>query len=59
MRSRSNPRGALVNIRGLTEEQRGRGLVTVSAGNHAQALAWAARAAGCRATVVMPAWPSR
>lgn len=48
-------RGALVNIQGLTPDQRRRGLITVSAGNHAQALAWAARAAGCRATVVMPA----
>ena len=52
------PRGALVNIAGLGEEERARGLVTVSAGNHAQALAWAARASGCRATVVMPATAS-
>jgi threonine dehydratase len=49
------PRGALVNIRGLSDVQRGRGLITVSAGNHAQALAWAARESGCAATVVMPA----
>ncbi len=35
------------------------GVVTVSAGNHAQALAWGARAAGIRCTVVMPAAASR
>jgi threonine dehydratase len=48
------PRGALNKIRGLDEDARRRGVVTVSAGNHAQALAWAADAAGVRATVVMP-----
>jgi threonine dehydratase len=48
------PRGALNKIVGLDEAQRRRGVVTVSAGNHAQALAWAARTAGVRATVVMP-----
>ncbi|MEO7456029.1 MAG: pyridoxal-phosphate dependent enzyme, partial [Gemmatimonadaceae bacterium] len=35
------------------------GVVTVSAGNHAQALAWAAREAGARCTVVMPSTASR
>lgn len=49
------PRGALNKILSLSPEERGRGLVTVSAGNHAQAVAWAARAAGAAATVVMPA----
>ncbi|MGH9366799.1 MAG: threonine ammonia-lyase [Thermoanaerobaculia bacterium] len=49
------PRGALNKILSLSSEERGRGLVTVSAGNHAQAVAWAARAAGASATVVMPA----
>ncbi len=49
------PRGALVNLLRLTPEERSRGVITVSAGNHAQALAWAASAVGCPATVVMPA----
>jgi len=49
------PRGALNKVLGLTDAARRQGVVTVSAGNHAQALAWAARAAGVAATVVMPA----
>ncbi|MFN2387057.1 MAG: threonine/serine dehydratase [Thermoanaerobaculia bacterium] len=48
------PRGALNKILSLTPEERARGLVTVSAGNHAQAVAWAARIARATATVVMP-----
>src|SRR5262249_32491043 len=48
------PRGALNKILSLTPEAKGRGLVTVSAGNHAQAVAWAARIAGASAVVVMP-----
>lgn len=48
------PRGALNKILSLSPEERDRGLVTVSAGNHAQAVAWAARVAGAAATVVMP-----
>jgi threonine dehydratase len=47
-------RGALNKILSLTDEERARGLVTVSAGNHAAAVAWAARVAGCSAVVVMP-----
>ncbi len=47
-------RGALNAIRQLSPAERQRGVVGVSAGNHAQALAWAARAAGTRCTVVMP-----
>ena len=47
-------RGALNKVLGLEPEARRRGVVTVSAGNHAQALAWAARAAGVACTVVMP-----
>jgi threonine dehydratase len=47
-------RGALNRILSLSGEERGRGLVTVSAGNHAAAVAWAARVAGCSAVVVMP-----
>jgi len=47
-------RGVLNKLRHLTDEARARGVVTVSAGNHAQALAWGAREAGVKATVVMP-----
>ena len=47
-------RGALNALSQLHGAARDRGVVTVSAGNHAQALAWAARAAGVRCTVVMP-----
>ena len=47
-------RGALNKLRRLPAEQRERGLVTVSAGNHAQALAYAAAIEGIRCTVVMP-----
>jgi threonine dehydratase len=49
------PRGALNIVLSMSPERRARGLVTVSAGNHAQAVAWAARAAGVPCTVVMPA----
>src|SRR5260370_36407307 len=48
------PRGALNKVLSLSDEERGRGLVTVSAGNHAQAMAWAARIAGAVCAVVMP-----
>ena len=48
------PRGALTQVLSLSPGERARGLVTVSAGNHAQALAWAARIAGAACTVVMP-----
>ena len=47
-------RGALNKILSLEEAERRRGLVTVSAGNHAAAVAWAAKVAGCSAVVVMP-----
>ena len=47
-------RGALNRVLTLTAEERRRGLCTVSAGNHAAAVAWAARVAGCSAVVVMP-----
>lgn len=47
-------RGALNRVRSLDVDARARGVVTISAGNHAQALAWAATAAGVPATVVMP-----
>ena len=47
-------RGALNVVRGLSATGRKRGLVTASAGNHAQGVALAAREAGIEATVVMP-----
>lgn len=46
-------RGALNKIATLSPEERARGVITVSAGNHAQGVAWAAAAAGVSATVVM------
>ncbi len=52
-------RGALNRIMQLSDAERARGVVTVSAGNHAQALAWAAREGGVRCTVVMPEAASR
>jgi threonine dehydratase len=48
-------RGATHVIGGLSEQQLRRGVVAASAGNHAQAVAAAARAAGARAVLVMPA----
>jgi threonine dehydratase len=47
-------RGALNRLLTLPEDELARGLVTVSAGNHAAALAWAAAQLGAKATVVMP-----
>ena len=47
-------RGALNKVLTLTEEERKSGLITVSAGNHAQAVAWAARQVGASCAVVMP-----
>ena len=47
-------RGAFYKISTLTEEEKARGLVTASAGNHAQGVAYAAQAAGVQATIVMP-----
>lgn len=48
------PRGALNKVLSLTQAERNKGLVTVSAGNHAQAVAWAAREVGAPCVVVMP-----
>ncbi|MDH5760188.1 MAG: pyridoxal-phosphate dependent enzyme [Gemmatimonadota bacterium] len=47
-------RGALHRLLTLSDEDRGRGVITISAGNHAQATAWAASAAGVPSVVVMP-----
>ncbi len=52
-------RGALNAVASLSDAQRARGVVTVSAGNHAQAVAWAARRFAARAVVVMPEGASR
>lgn len=47
-------RGAYYKISTLNEEERSRGLITASAGNHAQGVAYAAKLAGLQATIVMP-----
>ena len=47
-------RGAYYKISTLSEEERERGLITASAGNHAQGVAYAAKCYGCKATIVMP-----
>ena len=47
-------RGAYYKISQLTPEERSRGLITASAGHHAQGVAYAAKLAGVKATVVMP-----
>jgi threonine dehydratase len=46
-------RGALNRLAELSDEERARGVITISAGNHAQAVAWAAREQGLDALVVM------
>ena len=54
-------RGACNNIACLSDEERARGVVASSSGNHGRALAWAARVAGVPATIVMPknAYPNK
>ena len=47
-------RGAYYKISTLTEEERAKGIITASAGNHAQGVAYAAKEFGCKATIVMP-----
>ena len=47
-------RGAYYKISTLTDEERAKGLITASAGNHAQGVAYAAKIYGCRAVIVMP-----
>lgn len=47
-------RGAYYKISTLTEEERQKGLITASAGNHAQGVAYAAKRYGLRAVIVMP-----
>ncbi|MEX1184068.1 MAG: threonine/serine dehydratase [Gemmatimonadota bacterium] len=52
-------RGVLNRLHQLTPAERERGLITVSAGNHAQAVAWGATLEGVRAIVVMPEHASK
>lgn len=47
-------RGAYYKISTLTDEERSKGLITASAGNHAQGVAYAAKAYGVKAVIVMP-----
>nr|WP_175485867.1 threonine ammonia-lyase, biosynthetic [Xenorhabdus japonica] len=47
-------RGAYAMIAGLTEEQKNKGVITASAGNHAQGVALSASKVGIKATIVMP-----
>ena len=48
-------RGVLNTLSTFTAEERKRGVISISAGNHAQAVAWGASAIGVRSTIVMPA----
>ncbi len=52
------PRGAFNNIMGIEPGKRARGVITISAGNHAQGVAWAAAQVGIPSVVVMPAGAS-
>ena len=47
------PRGVLNNLAALSPEERARGVISISAGNHAQALAWGAASEGLDALIVM------
>ena len=47
-------RGGYNSVNLLTDDERSRGVVAFSSGNHAQAVALAAQIHGCRATIVMP-----
>ncbi len=47
-------RGAYYKISMMSEEARGKGLITASAGNHAQGVAYAAQKFGCKVVIVMP-----
>ena len=47
-------RGAYYKISTLTKEQKEKGIITASAGNHAQGIAYAAKEFGCKAIIVMP-----
>ncbi len=49
------PRGVLNRLHHLPAAEKAKGVISLSAGNHAQALAWAAQRSGLAATIVMPA----
>ncbi|MFN8573571.1 MAG: threonine/serine dehydratase [Gemmatimonadaceae bacterium] len=49
------PRGVLNTLSQLSPHERQRGVISISAGNHAQALAWGASSMGVQCTMVMPA----
>jgi threonine dehydratase len=52
-------RGVLNKFQNLTEEEKKRGVITISAGNHAQSLAYAASQLGIQAVVVMPSYSAK
>jgi threonine dehydratase len=52
-------RGAYNKIASLSKEEKGRGIIAYSSGNHAQGVAYAAHKLGVRATIVMPASASK
>jgi threonine dehydratase len=47
-------RGAAYKLSSLSDEEKKKGVVAVSAGNHAQGVAWAAKRLGIQATIIMP-----
>jgi threonine ammonia-lyase medium form len=53
------PRGVLNKLHHMSAEEKQKGVITISAGNHAQALAWGATQSGVSSTVVMPAGSQR
>ncbi len=53
------PRGALNRLATLSEQERAAGVITISAGNTAQGVAYAARSCGVRAVLVMPETAAR
>ncbi|MCB0009317.1 MAG: pyridoxal-phosphate dependent enzyme [Anaerolineales bacterium] len=48
-------RGVLNRLHNLPDEEKQKGVISLSAGNHAQAVAWAASAIGISSTIIMPA----
>ncbi|HEY7122855.1 MAG TPA: threonine/serine dehydratase [Ktedonobacterales bacterium] len=53
------PRGVLYRLSTLTDEEKRRGLIAASAGNHGQSLAWGASSLGIASTIVMPEFASK
>ena len=53
------PRGVLYRLSRLTPEEKARGLIAASAGNHGQSLAWGASSLGIASTIVMPEFASK